>query len=342
MPWSTHLSSSRKRLAGVLALSTVVGFLAAGLNSGVLGLLPPRLDPGALHVSAASTQVFVDTAAPSVVHRAAYPALGPDPPRGAVPQQLAVSPPVMAIVAREAGVPQDRIGTAGRVTVNVPLALTEPASEARASAIANSDLPYHVEVQARQESPILDIYTRAPSTAEAERLADATVAGLTAYAGALAKRQQVAAADGIRLRQLGTARGADVNRGLPIAIAVVTFLVAFALTLGGVLLWGRRRSGALLGGGWRAEHPPGDDWPRTTRLMPWSLAGFIAVLWLVPFNEIELTVQLPIDLKFDRLVLPFVAVTWVIGLLVGRPAGTAPAADLDPRRGRRVRRAARS
>ena len=37
----------------------------------------------------------------------------------------------------------------------------------------------------------------------------------------------------------------------------------------------------------------------------------------LPFNDIELTFQLPIDLKFDRLVLPFVVLTWAVGLLVG-------------------------
>ena len=47
------------------------------------------------------------------------------------------------------------------------------------------------------------------------------------------------------------------------------------------------------------------------------LAGFIAILWLVPFNSIELNVALPIDLKFDRLVLPFVAVTWLVAFAAG-------------------------
>jgi hypothetical protein len=59
------------------------------------------------------------------------------------------------------------------------------------------------------------------------------------------------------------------------------------------------------------------DWPRTTRVLPWMLAGFIALLWLVPFNSIGLTVSLPIDLKLDRLVLPVVAGVWLLSLAVG-------------------------
>jgi hypothetical protein len=60
-----------------------------------------------------------------------------------------------------------------------------------------------------------------------------------------------------------------------------------------------------------------DAWPRTTRVLPWMLAGFIAVLWLVPFDSIQLNASLPIDLKFDRLVLPFVAVMWILALFAG-------------------------
>ena len=59
------------------------------------------------------------------------------------------------------------------------------------------------------------------------------------------------------------------------------------------------------------------DWPRTTRVLPWMIAGFVAMLWLVPFNQIEVAASLPIDLKLDRLVLPFVFVLWVFALAAG-------------------------
>jgi O-antigen ligase len=60
-----------------------------------------------------------------------------------------------------------------------------------------------------------------------------------------------------------------------------------------------------------------DDWPRTTRILPWSFAVFLALLWLVPFNDIEHTDRLPIDLKLDRLLLPFVIAAWGLTLVVG-------------------------
>jgi hypothetical protein len=61
------------------------------------------------------------------------------------------------------------------------------------------------------------------------------------------------------------------------------------------------------------------DWPRTTRVLPWLVAAFMAVVWLVPFNEIQMTISLPVDLKFDRLVLPVLVGVWVLVLAGGGP-----------------------
>jgi hypothetical protein len=64
----------------------------------------------------------------------------------------------------------------------------------------------------------------------------------------------------------------------------------------------------------------GGDWPRTTRVMPWMIAGFLVILWLVPFNVIQLTASLPFDLKLDRIVLPFLFGVWAMSLAAGGPA----------------------
>ena len=63
-----------------------------------------------------------------------------------------------------------------------------------------------------------------------------------------------------------------------------------------------------------------DDWPRTGRTLPWLIAGFIAMLWLVPFDTIQLTVSLPFDLHLDRIILPFVLLAWGL-VFAGRRRG---------------------
>jgi hypothetical protein len=71
-----------------------------------------------------------------------------------------------------------------------------------------------------------------------------------------------------------------------------------------------------------------DAWPRTPRLLPWLVAVFLGVIWLVPFNEIQLAISLPIDLKFDRLFLPPIAAVWILIVAVGGP--DAPKLRITP------------
>ena len=66
---------------------------------------------------------------------------------------------------------------------------------------------------------------------------------------------------------------------------------------------GSRARASLAGGA------PG-DWPSTTRILPWLVAGFLAMIWLVPFDAVTLPVQLPLDAKLDRLFLVVIAAAW--------------------------------
>lgn len=46
-----------------------------------------------------------------------------------------------------------------------------------------------------------------------------------------------------------------------------------------------------------------DDWPHTRRLMPWTVAGFMAMVFLVPIDGTTLKVHLPVSSKIDRFAL---------------------------------------
>ena len=61
------------------------------------------------------------------------------------------------------------------------------------------------------------------------------------------------------------------------------------------------------------------DWPRTTRVLPWMLAAFMAMIWLVPFDSIQLRGSFPIDMHLDRVLLPMVAITWLLSVIKGGP-----------------------
>jgi hypothetical protein len=55
------------------------------------------------------------------------------------------------------------------------------------------------------------------------------------------------------------------------------------------------------------------DWPRTTRLLPWLLFGFLAMIWVVPFDSVMLPAGLPVNLTLDRAFLLVLTVAWVLG-----------------------------
>jgi hypothetical protein len=56
------------------------------------------------------------------------------------------------------------------------------------------------------------------------------------------------------------------------------------------------------------------DWPRTTRLLPWALFSFVAMLWLVPFDSIKLPVGGPIDATLDRPMLVVLIGLWLLSV----------------------------
>ncbi len=329
----------RRRLAALLAVSTTVGVIAAGFNSGI-GPFPPNGDQG-LQVATATTHVIVDTppTTPSAVFQRALPQ---DIQTGVKHAELLgrvmVSQPVLKRIARHCNVGDDEISGQARTTANVPTAFAEPDSERRASEIAGSTAPYQLEVQGRQDSPVIDVFAQAPTEGQATCLANASSVGLGGYLRRVAHREGVNPNELLQLRQIRGARGEVVNGYVPYAIAILTFLVAFALTA--VALYGftalRLRKAATPtpapgppkptnGNGTTAlarsedRHPESSDdcWPHTTRALPWMLAGFIAVLWLMPFNSINLNASLPIDLPLDRLILPAIAFAWLIALVAG-------------------------
>ena len=63
-----------------------------------------------------------------------------------------------------------------------------------------------------------------------------------------------------------------------------------------------------------AANGPGTDlWPRTSRVLPWSLAAFLAMLFLIPFDAMTVTAAKP-----DRPLLLVIVGIWLLSLAVLR------------------------
>jgi O-antigen ligase/polysaccharide polymerase Wzy-like membrane protein len=304
-------------LISVLVVSTVIGLACAKLNAS-----------GNLQVAAAATHVMIDEPDVSILLRRALPQdVSSLQKRSEFYARLLVTRPVLDVVAERAGIAPDELSGVARTTAEVPIPLTEPGSEERASQIRDAHAPYRLELQSHPDEPVLAVYAQAPSEDEALRLADSAVLGLQDYITDLGADQRITEAELPQLRQLGAARGGVINRRAPIVIIALTFMTAFAITFS--LLWG----GIMLRRRARGEEPEPEppsrltgkaaaDWPHTTRLLPWAIAAFIVMVWLTPFDKIQLAFHTPIDMKLDRLTLPFLAAIWLLAFAAG--PGAAP------------------
>jgi hypothetical protein len=307
-----RLSERTRVLVAVLLASTLVGLACAKVNT-----------RGNLQVAAATTHVLVDDPDASIIdRRAVIQDVGTLQKRAELYGVLMVTTPVLQDIGRRAGIDPAQIAGIQRTTANVPIPLTQPGSEERADQIRDSRAAYRLDLQSEPDEPILTIYAEAPSFPEAQRLADGAITGLQDYLRRLAQQQNFPVNELPQLRQLGDARGGVTNTKARYVIGGLTFFVAFALTFVLLLFLLRLRQRRAGLDPPREPEPvdtrPGmGDWPRTTRVLPWTVAGFIGMLWLTPFDKIQLAISMPIDLKLDRLVLPWVVLIWLLAFAAG-------------------------
>jgi hypothetical protein len=322
----------RRRLIAFAAVSAIVATLATAASLATFSLLPPRLAMRHLSDGAAVTHAGIQLPGPR--RPATLTGFESQAKRLNLIANLMTSPPVLDRVAGLIGIDPGQVSATTQVTEDVSRSFIEPDSERRASEIRIAHDPYKLEIQARTSLPVLDVYAQAPSVAAAEDLADAAVRAGNAYLRDLARSEGVAGPPPVTLTPLAAARGETLEPTARPLIALLTFLVVFLVCFGLLFGLAQLRRGWLRAGPnaapGRADREPtpappplarpaADDWPHTTRALPWMVAGFIAMLWLLPINAITVQASLPVDLKLDRLVLPVIVVTWLLSLAAGGP-----------------------
>jgi hypothetical protein len=320
----------RRRLTAFAAISTLVATIATANSLASFSLAPPGIQMRHLQDAGAVTHAAIQL--PEGRRPASLTGFESQAKRLNLIANLMTSPPVLKQVGRLADVDPSRIAATTQVTEDVSRSFIEPDAERRANEIRVAHYPYKLEIQARTSLPVLDVYTQAPSVAAAEKLANTSIGGTNRYLRELARDDGFAGPAPVTLTQLGTAQGETLEPTARPLIALLTFLVAFAVCFGLLFGLAQIRQGWLRGGVeaergemGEEEPPPAptrglpDDWPHTTRVLPWMVAGFIGMLWLLPINAITIQASLPVDLKLDRLVLPVVVITWLLSLAAGGP-----------------------
>jgi hypothetical protein len=246
MQFGKHLRELSKLRGGLIA-SAVLALAVAFTSIYKIGLLPPKIQPRALELGAATTQVIVDT---PVSQAADLSNINSDPlamlalnTRADLLGNVMASTPVRSYIARLVGVDASQIQATTPITANVPRSVTEPPSAARATDLVASTDHYKIDIQVDPTVPVITIASEGPSEDSAVRLANAAVQGLRQYLTDLSLRQNVPPSRQVKLEQLGPAHGGVVNKGMAVEVAMLVFLGVFGICCCAVLFLSRARQG---------------------------------------------------------------------------------------------------
>jgi hypothetical protein len=232
----------RLRFAVVVCLSLAT--FAALLLSYKVSVLPPKLESRSLEIASARTDVLVDTPLSTVLDlRQGASEIQGMTNRAVLIGNVMVSPPVLAYIGRRAGVPPDVIQTQTPLTPDFPRPLAAAGQEKHTSDLFKSTDQYRLNIQANPTVPILEILSEAPNAKAAATLANAAVDGLRDYLAVQARTHGTAIDDQVRLSQLGRADGRVINGGVRWQMAMLSFVIVFALSAATAVFIARVRRG---------------------------------------------------------------------------------------------------
>ncbi len=184
------------------------------------------------------------------------------------------------------------------------------------------DHAYRLLLDVDGARPMIDLYAQTPTVRSAVALVDDARALLAQYVATREGAHPLPGSAAVVLRPLGPPVAGVVDPQARWQLMVAAFLLV--LVIGASLVWARRwglarahLAGLATGHLDRLDDPaaPGaDEWPHTRRVLPWALAGFVTMLFLVPIDAISLPVHLPINGTLDRPVVVALALLWLSSL----------------------------
>jgi hypothetical protein len=234
-----HIVLRLWRLRIWVGAAVVVSGVVAILATFHVSLSPLGLSQDKLTFGAASSEILVDSPKSSLADLSKD--LQPLINRASIYADFLKSEPIKAEIARRAGIP------VGGLLVRGQTELQAPATDKTASAYAAGDTgasgAFSVTFRQSPDSPILQIFTSAPTGKAAVRLADAAAAGVSAYIGRVQASDSVAEPYRVQVRQLGTATGGDVSTAPASKTTLLLGVVVFAILCALILVGSNLRSG---------------------------------------------------------------------------------------------------
>ncbi|HST55130.1 MAG TPA: O-antigen ligase family protein [Solirubrobacteraceae bacterium] len=310
------------RAALVLVL---VATLAATLVGYRPSLSPLGLHPRGTELGAAKAEVLVDTANSELADSGRATAYN-----SYLAAQVALryalylqGDEVTASLGRDLGLHNQSVAASGPYTLllnrtNLARKQRSPVNLHR----VNHD--YRLLLDLDGQNPTLTLYAQAPTALDAITLVDSARGLLTRHVSSQQASYPPGAPDAVVLRPLGPTVGGSVAPDAHWQL--MGFVFALVLLLGGSLFFAYRQRLRARSRGTQLvveqldrlddELVGADCWPHTKRVLPWSLAGFMVILFLVPFDAIALPVQLPVNSTLDRPIVVALAMLWFASLAV--------------------------
>jgi hypothetical protein len=142
------------------------------------------------------------------------------------------SPQARSLIASNSGLPENQIAVDGPLDLDQSIFQSEPDGPKRSSQIIAQNAPYRVTITEDTALPEIGVTAQAPTPTEAVRLASATQAATSSYLTGIETRSRTPRAARMAVSSLGPISLSDTSsKDLP-NVAVLTFLIAFALWSG--------------------------------------------------------------------------------------------------------------
>lgn len=284
-----------------------------------VSLNPFGLQSREVQFSVAKAQVLIDTPVSQVGDERQTPNLGLMAHVATADALFLQTDYARTIAARAAGVSGREIRVGG--PFNLLLNQTNKASTAPTGITVVPTAPnYRLVIDVDGWHPMITLYAQAPTTKAAVAIIDSARSLLHTMLNHHQQIYPLPPAFRAVARDLGPPRTGvvDPNGRFDAMLFVFGLVMFFGITLMFAI---ERRQKRLAG---RLVDPDlgqigdgsddRDDWPHTTRLLPWTLAAFVAMIYLVPVDAMSLPIHLPLNSKPDRALLVAMAMVWIATL----------------------------
>jgi O-antigen ligase len=303
----------------VVALAAVAALLVGYRPT----VSPPGLQPRGLTLASAHAQVLVDSSDSEIADYRQITEF-----RAILGAQLALnyalylqSDHATATLGHELGLGSRRVAASGPYTLLLGRTNYAPSVPSPPQP-GTVDHSYRLLLDVDGARPMIDLYAQTPTVRSAVALVDDARALLAQYVASQEGVHLLPGSAAVVLRPLGPPVAGVVDPQAQWQLMVAAFLLV--LVLGASLVWARRwglarahLDGLATARLDRLDDPPApgaDEWPHTRRVLPWALAGFVSMLFLVPFDAITLPVHLPVNSTLDRPVVVALALLWLSSL----------------------------